>query len=373
MPKHYPFDDQTSQILQNAHFDEEVFLGLQEQLRKSGGVRAQNQIQGTVQAPAAGSVVPLPPVGSSERKALEARGQEAIKQGEVASIVLAGGMATRFGSVVKAAVDIGPSFSFLAAKAADTRHASETHGGPVPLFPMTSFATDAEVRAHAEALAASAPTLEPFMQSVSLRLKTDGSLFLKEDGRPSLYAPGHGDLPDAFRNAGLLERFLERGGTTLVMSNVDNVAATLDPAIIGAHLASERSISVEVTNKEPGDKGGAPAVVDGHLQIVEAFRFPQGFDQDTIPVFNTNTLLFDATLFSKTFPLTWFPVTKQVDGQDVIQFERLIGQLTAFVPTHFIHVPRVGLESRFEPVKDPDELERRRDHLLALLKARGIR
>ena len=49
------------------------------------------------------------------------------------------------------------------------------------------------------------------------------------------------------------------------MSNVDNLGATLDPAIIGAHLeaneASGAKITAEVVAKEPGDKGGAPARV----------------------------------------------------------------------------------------------------------------
>jgi len=47
-------------------------------------------------------------------------------------------------------------------------------------------------------------------------------------------------------------------------------------------------VTAEVVRKLPGDRGGAPARVDGSLQIVEAFRFPEGFDQDRIDVFNTN-------------------------------------------------------------------------------------
>ena len=31
-----------------------------------------------------------------------------------------------------------------------------------------------------------------------------------------------------------------------------------------------------------------------------------------------------------------------------------VGQLTAFVPSHFLEVPRSGDGGRFQPVKDPD-------------------
>ena len=161
----------------------------------------------------------------------------------------------------------------------------------------------------------------------------------------------------------MLEAFRARGGKVLYMSNVDNVAATLDPAVIGAHLASGAKITAEVVRKEPGDRGGAPARVDGRPQIVESFRFPPAFDQDSLPLFNTNSFVFDAEAIDRDFELTFFRVEKKLEAATVIQFERLVGQLTAFLPSHFLEVPR----SRFLPVKDPEELELRRPEIEALL------
>ena len=155
------------------------------------------------------------------------------------------------------------------------------------------------------------------------------------------------------------------------MSNVDNLAATLDHAIIGAHLASGKQISVEVSDKAKGDKGGAPARVDGVLQIVESFRFPKDFDEDAIPVFNNNSFVIDTRAIDRDFDYSWFAVTKKVEGQSVIQFERLVGQLTAFLPCNCIRVMRDGDEGRFMPVKDPPELEARRDGIMHMLKRRG--
>jgi len=172
----------------------------------------------------------------------------------------------------------------------------------------------------------------------------------------------------AARIRGVLDAFRASGGKVLYMSNVDNLAATLDPAVIGAHLASGAKITAEVVRKEPGDRGGAPARVEGVPQIVESFRFPKAFDQDSLPLFNTNTFAFDAEAIDRDFELTFFRVEKKVEDATVIQFERLVGQLTAFLPSHFLEVPR----ARFLPVKDPEELEQRRPDIEALLRARGI-
>ena len=323
-----------------------------------------NAIAGRITPLDPGDTTTLPSSGTGAHVALVERGRAAIARGEVGVVILAGGMATRFGGVVKAAVPAIGDRTFLALKLADVAKA----GAHVPVYVMTSYAThDAIVE-----LVRGAPgEVTCFPQLVSLRLSPDGALFV-DGGAPSPYATGHGDLTFALRASGVLARFRERGGKLLLMSNVDNLAATLDPAVIGAHLASGAAITAEVVRKERGDRGGAPARVDGRPQIVEAFRFPPGFDQDALPQFNTNTFVFDAAAIDRDFDLTFFRVEKQVGDAKVIQFERLVGQLTAFLPSHFLEVARGGPDGRFQPVKDPEELDARRGEIAAILRARGI-
>ena len=267
-------------------------------------------------------------------------------------------MATRFGGVVKA-VPVAEGLSFLAAKVRDARR----HGA-VPVYVMTSAATHDRIveQVRTEGL----DGVECFPQQVSLRLTPAGAIF-QDSGAPSPYATGHGDLTFALRASGVLARFREAGGKVLYVSNVDNVAATLEPVVIGVHLASEAKLTAEVVRKEPGDRGGA-ARVDGQLQIAVLFRFPNEFDQNTLPLFNTNTFVLDVQAIDRDFELTYFRVEKTVDKAKVIQFERLVGQLTAFLPSHFLIVPR----GRFLPVKDPEELEARRADIAALLQANGL-
>lgn len=366
------FDAETAAVLERFGFDRAQFERLRDRLRTQGRGPEQNLITGQVTPPAPADLTELPARGTPTRAQLEALGWKAISSGEVGLVILAGGMATRFGGVVKAAAEVVDGRSFLDVKLADVATVAERAGAAIPVYLMASFATGDAVRKLGEARRTSRVPVETFTQFVSVRLTPEAGLFLGNDGRPSLYATGHGDLTFALRASRVLERFRAGGGKLLLVSNVDNVAATLDPAVIGAHLASRKPLTAEVVQKAPGDRGGAPARVDGVAQIVESFRFPPAFDQDAIPVFNTNTFVFDAAAVDHAFDLTWFAVSKKIDGREGIQFERLMGQLTAFLPSHFLKVERDGLDGRFQPAKDPEELASRRDEIRRILSSRGV-
>lgn len=367
----FELDPDTRALLERYGFEEGPFQALRQRFIRGELGASGNRLRGQVEPPGPGDLVRLPAPDSAERKQLTARGIEALRRGEVGCVVLAGGMATRFGGVVKAAVPALAGRSFLSLKLGGIRMAAEQIEARVPAYVMTSFATDAEIRRMLPELACDAVPSSAFAQFISLRLRPDGELF--HDGKSvSPYAPGHGDLTFALRRSGVLEKFISGGGKVLYMSNVDNLAATLDPAVIGAHIASGKSVTAEVVSKDPGDAGGAPALVDGTLQIVESFRFPESFDEARIPVFNVNSFVLDAAAVDRDFPLSWFVVRKKVGGQEAIQFEHLVGELTAFLPTQCLHVDREGPDGRFQPVKDPEELTRRAPRIEAMLRGRGV-
>jgi len=92
-----------------------------------------------------------------------------------------------------------------------------------------------------------------------------------------------------------------------------------------------------------------------------------------VRVFNTNTFLVRAdALETAAIDWNWFEVEKSVDGRKAIQFERLLQELTAALTATYIRVPRHGSSSRFLPVKDPEELVRRRADIEAVARARGM-
>jgi UTP--glucose-1-phosphate uridylyltransferase len=282
---------------------------------------------------------------------LEQVGAQALREGRVAAAVLNGGMATRFGGVVKGTVDVIDGRSFL-----DIKRASARRRSPAPFVVMNSFATHAATLRHLDERGLREDTL-PFLQSMSLRLTPEGELYRGADGALSPYSPGHGDFVDSIRSSGTLERLHESGIDTLLLSNVDNLFADLDPRVIGFHLSHGKPVTVELAETLPGDVGGAPAWVGERLCVVEGFRFPTGFDFESLPFMNTNTFVFSTGVLERDYPLTWFYVEKRVDGRRAVQLERLVGELSSFVETAFLASPRTGADSRFSPWKPPADRE----------------
>jgi UTP--glucose-1-phosphate uridylyltransferase len=332
---------------------------------------ARNRVD-QARAPKAGEITSAPAPDSAEARQLAALGEEALRRGELAFCVMAGGMATRMGGVVKALVEAFDGHTFLDLRLEENRTATKKYGRPVPLWLMTSDATERPIT---DALAArkAPPHVATFTQDLSLRLTPEGRLFIGEDGLPSAHATGHGDLPDALRRSGLLARFRANGGKYVWIANLDNLGASMDPAILGAFLAADKDLMVEVCAKVKGDRGGIPVFACGRLQVLEEFRLPKDFDATSVTVFNTNTFLVRAeALDSAQVAWTYFEVEKKVDGRPAVQFERLLQQLTAVLPAAYLRVPRDGEASRFLPVKDNEELSVRKGEIERVARKRGM-
>jgi len=365
-------DATTHETLIRNGFDGALFERLRSEVADGRLSPASNTIRGRVEPPHSEDITRLPAPGEQCSQAAYERGAAAIRQGQVAMAVLNGGMATRFGGGVKGIMEAVDGRSFLEWKLAEAERVAATLGGAVPCLVMNSFATDKTTRDFLGSRGERGATLpQPifFTQFVSLRLNRDGSLFREAHGQPSLYAPGHGDFPEALRRSGVLARLRDRGVRLIMLSNVDNLGARVDPVVVGSHLLAARPVTVEVTAKEPGDSGGAPARVDSRVIHLERFRFPPAFDQDNIPVFNTNSFIFDLEALAQDATLTWFYVEKSVEDRPAVQLERLVNELTSFLPTTFLQVPRSGPRGRFFPVKAQEDLPAAQPALREMLAA----
>ncbi len=202
--------------LDRAGFDSERLSELAATLGQGDGDAAarrdaRNRVRGEVTAPTAEEIRQAPEPGTDEEARLRAIGEAALRAGELAFCVMAGGMATRMGGVVKALVEAFGGKTFLDLRLAENASASARAGRPVPLWLMTSDATDEPIRA-ALAAAMAPDHVATFTQDLGLRLTGSGRLFRDEEGEPSTYATGHGDLIDAVRRSGLLRAFREAGG-----------------------------------------------------------------------------------------------------------------------------------------------------------------
>jgi UTP--glucose-1-phosphate uridylyltransferase len=362
-------DAQRSELLRHG-FDEALLTRWRQALKKKQLSKKANAIQSPLLAPETGSIHDLPRRDSPAGELLERWGKEGVRRGELGVVVLNGGMATRFGGVVKGIVPVlGERRSFLGLKMEDVQRAQERHGGRIEVFLMNSFATEQATQEHFERhgnFGLDPDQVHHFNQFVSVRLTKSGDLFLDEKGELSRYGPGHGDFAPAIRASGLLGQFLARGGKHLFVSNVDNLGARIDAVVLGHHIDSNAEVTVEVAPKWPGDVGGSPFVVDGTVQLVEQIRYPPDFDPEIVDVFNTNTFHFRADALDRDVPLDFYYVEKKVGDRQAVQMERLIGEMTRFLRASYVKVKRTGEENRFFPIKTPEDLEAGRDEIAAL-------
>src|SRR5580765_6711245 len=119
------FDPETRALLDRFGFDGETFERLRERLRQEGRRPEHNALAGPVTPPEPGDLAELPIAGTPARAVLDGRAVRALAAGQVGVVILAGGMATRFGGVVKAAAEVVDGRSFLDVKLADVAAVAE--------------------------------------------------------------------------------------------------------------------------------------------------------------------------------------------------------------------------------------------------------
>ena len=166
--------------------------------------------------------------GFSREEAI-ARGEESLRAGEVGLMLVAGGQGTRLGFPhPKGMFPIGPiSGRTLFQMLFDQMRAAERRYGVVlPLYIMTSPATDEETRAYLASqsyFGASASQVTVFCQGVMPAVDaSSGRLLLAEKDELFLAPDGHGGMLAAFEKSGALADAQSRGVQRLFYAQIDN-------------------------------------------------------------------------------------------------------------------------------------------------------
>jgi len=274
----------------------------------------------------------------------EAEGSRMIKDGEVAFVMLAGGVGTRMGGPKVFAKIPGLETSLLAWKV--------MQGGGMPTWIMTSYGNMQPVAHHMQKLVLPPGTwYHIFEQFEGYRLTPDNRMSWVTPGVPDLYPLGHGDVGPALVESGVLAD--NPNVKYAFICNVDNVLASPHAGLLGLHKRQGADVTCEVVERMPTDKGGVLAVVNNQLQVAEDWRLPAGFIEQA-RWHNTNSLIVDIGVLSSPIEWRWHRVRKQINNRLVIQHERLLQQYTEERPTQFVQVPR---NARYHGVKTPEDLE----------------
>ena len=217
------------------------------------------------------------PSGSAEDASAKTTGEQMLQSGEVALVLVAGGLGTR----LKFA---GPKGCFpitpIKRKTLFDLHAEKItalkrrYGASLPLYVMTSDATDDATRSF-------------FLQRDNLGLGADGVCFFKQDNMPvvdvnwkllmsskdsiAMSPDGHGGAIQALRKSGAIDDMRQRGITDVFYFQVDNVLVQIaDPLFLGYHRLKGAEMSLKVLEKrDPEENLGTAGRFRGRLRVVE--------------------------------------------------------------------------------------------------------
>lgn len=219
-------------------------------------------------------------------------GEEALRNGEVAMLLVAGGQGTRLGfDKPKGMYPVGPvtGASLFEIHAEKVLALSLRYGTAVPFLVMTSTVTHGETVAYFKEnkfFGLSPSQVHFFQQGTmpALDLET-GKLLLEKPGSLFLSPNGHGGTLTALADSGLLGELKARGVKHAFYFQVDNpLVSVADPGFVGRHIETGAEASSRVVFKEkPEEKVGILALVDGRCAILEYSDIPAEMQAERDP------------------------------------------------------------------------------------------
>lgn len=254
-----------------------------------------------------GKITPLTAMQLAEieenRASFTETGIEAIRQGKVAAVLLAGGMGTRLGSDdPKGMYNVGLTrelyiFQCLMNNLTDV---VKQAGRYIHLFVMTSdrnheatvnFLTEKKFFGYREEY------VHFFKQEMTVVMDDGGKIIMEDKGRLSLSPNGNGGWFLSMRNAGLTDFAKREGVEWLNIFAVDNVLQRIaDPCFVGAVIQKECVAGAKVVKKSaPDEKVGAMCLEDGRPSIVEYYEMTDELmnakDEKGEPAYNFGVIL----------------------------------------------------------------------------------
>ncbi len=210
----------------------------------------------------------------------EARGITAIKNGELALVLLAGGQGTRLGfSGPKGTYNVGETrdlfiFQLLIEHTLDVVKQTDTW---IPFYIMTSDKNHDETKSFFKAhnyFGYHADYIHFFRQEMVPSVDFEGKIYLENPGQICLSPNGNGGWFSSLCKAGHLKNILDANIKYINVFSVDNVLQRIaDPVFLGAILAEGYESGGKVVKKaNPDERVGVLCTNNGKPYIVEYYE-----------------------------------------------------------------------------------------------------
>ena len=287
------------------------------------------------------------------------KGIEALKKGEVATVVLAGGMGTRLkfpypkGLYPISSVRKKTLFQLIAEK---TLAASKAYGKELPLAFMTSHQNHDETIAYFKEHADFGIHPLFFTQEDLPLLDKSGNPI--KHGVDYVKGPdGNGRMFEHLMKASILEKWEKQGIKYINVILIDNpLADPFDPILIGALIETKDEVIFKAVKKEtPDEKTGTFVKANGRLKVVEYTEMEESekslHPYASISLFAV-TLPFAKKIAAAVFPLhvALKPALPSSKDPDSFKFETFIFDLLDF--SEIADILIYSREEAFAPLKN---------------------
>lgn len=209
--------------------------------------------------------------------------KEAVKKGEVAVLLMAGGQGTRLehpGPKGTFSFDGKSLFEMQAAQIKSAEHEAER---PIHWYIMTSDINHTETLeffSEHNYFGFETENIHFFRQEHFPALSKDGELLLTAEKEIMLTPNGNGGIFSALKASGMLEDMHSRGIKDVFMNNVDNaVVKVLDPVLLGLHISEDNDVTSKSILPRPGESVGRLSLVNGEKSVVEYTELPEGAEE----------------------------------------------------------------------------------------------
>ena len=309
-------------------------------------------------------------------------GKQAIKEGKLAAVTMAGGQGTRLGHTgPKGTYDIGlDSHKSLFELLCDyLKEEGKKYGVTIPWFIMTSRENNKETVEFFEKNKFFGYQKDKniffFIQGELPMVDTEGKILIGEDGLIKQAADGHGGIYESLVKNGMTEKMKQLGIEWVFIGGVDNcLVKMVDPVLMGVAIDKEVTVACKsIVKANPHEKVGVFCKRNGRPVVIEyseiTDEMAEAVDENGELLYGESHILcnlFNIKAVERmgTTPLPYHSAYKKAkfidkdgnlvvpDSPNAYKFEAFL--FDAFGEVDDMAILRVKREEEFAPVKNAD-------------------